>query len=247
MSSPPPPASPPPARGEPDWDLGDALGYGWAKLQANISQLVLAMLVVLAACVVAGGLSGALRALLLDAPDAEFDPRTGDITVDDRSGFLVTLVVNALLTAMTLVVVMVVASGIIRAALAITEGREVRLSVAFATDKVAPVAVTSLVVGALTFAGTLLCYLPGLLVGFLTSYALFFVLDRDLAPVEAVKASVALVRDNLGPTLLWYVVGGFAALLGALACGVGLLLTVPLVLVATAFTYKRLTGQPVAP
>ena len=102
-------------------------------------------------------------------------------------------------------------------------------------------------VAAATFVGTILCYLPGLVVGFFTSYSLYFVMDKGLAPIEAIKASVNLVKDNLGTTIVWYIVGGLVAGAGAIACGVGLLVTIPIFLLGTAYTYKHLTGQPVAP
>ncbi|MBA3782087.1 MAG: hypothetical protein H0X12_09590 [Nocardioides sp.] len=242
----PPPYSPPPAPG-PRWDLGEALTYGWNKLQSNISQLVLAMLVLFVGVVATVVMVGVLQWLLLDSGEAEFNASTGEVRIDEGSGFLTVLVVNALISALALVVLQVFASGLIRGALGITEGREFKTAEMLKTDKIWPVFVTSLIVGALTFAGTLLCYVPGLVVGFLTSYSLYFVLDKGLAPTDAVKASVSLVKDNIGPALLWYVVGGFVALAGLLACGVGALLTVPVVLIGTAYTYKMLTGAPVAP
>ncbi len=64
---------------------------------------------------------------------------------------------------------------------------------------------------ALTFVGTLLCSLPGLVVGFATSYTMYFVIDRGLGAVEAIKVSVRLVMDNLANAVVRYVVGGLVA------------------------------------
>ena len=84
------------------------------------------------------------------------------------------------------------------------------------------------------------------MIAFFTSYSLYFVLDKGLAPVEAIKASVNLVKDNLGSAVIWYIVGGLIAGAGVIACFVGVLVTMPLFLLGSAYTYKRLTGQPVA-
>ncbi len=241
---PPAPYTPPP---RPRWELGEALTYGWQRLQANISQLVLGMLVLFVGGIVTLVVAGVLQALLLDSTTTEFDSSTGVFTTVEGSGFLTRLVVVALISALVLVVFQLLASGLIRGALGITEGREFKVAEMLRTDMLGPVLVTSLLVGALTFVGSLLCYFPGLLVGFLTSYSLYFVIDQGLSPTAAVRASANLVKDNVGPTLLWYVVGGFVALIGLLACGVGVLLTVPLVLIGTAYTYKTLTGAPVTP
>jgi uncharacterized membrane protein len=61
-------------------------------------------------------------------------------------------------------------------------------------------AALSLIVAAATFVGTILCYLPGLVVGLFTGYSLCVVMDKGPALVEAIKASVNLVKDNLGTT-----------------------------------------------
>lgn len=247
MSYEPPAALPQPAAPGPRWDLGETLTYGWTKLQADISQLVLAMLAVFAGGLLTVGVAALLQGLLLESREVVLDYGTGEFrTVEEGSGLLMTMFVSALLSAFVLVVLQVLAAGLVRGALGITEGREFKAVDMLRTDRIVPVIVTSVIVGALVFAGTLLCYLPGLVVGFLTSYSLYFVLDQDLSPTQAIRASIDLVRNNIGPTLAWYVVGGFAAMLGLLACGVGALLTVPLVLIGTAYTYRTLTGRPVA-
>ena len=247
MSYEPPAGLPEPVAPAPRWDLGETLTYGWAKLQANIAQLVLAMLVVFVGGLLTLGVAALLQGLLLESREVTLDYATGQIvTEQEGSGLLMRVFVSALVSAFALVLFQVLAAGLVRGALEITEGREFKVVDILRTDRVVPVVVTSIIVGALVFVGTLLCYLPGLVVGFLTSYSLYFVLDQDLTPTQAIRASVDLVKDNLAPTLAWYVVGGFAAVLGLLACGVGALLTVPLVLLGTAYTYKTLTGRPVA-
>ena len=247
MSHEPPAGLPEPVAPAPRWDLGETLTYGWAKLQANIAQLVLAMLVVFVGGLLTLGVAALLQGLLLESREVTLDYGTGQIvTEQEGSGLLMRVFVSALVSAFALVLFQVLAAGLVRGALEITEGREFKAVDMLRTDRIVPVVVTSVIVGALVFVGTLLCYLPGLVVGFLTSYSLYFVLDQELTPTQAIRASVDLVKDNLGPTLAWYVVGGFAAMLGLLACGVGALLTVPLVLLGTAYTYKTLTGRPVA-
>ncbi len=88
--------------------------------------------------------------------------------------------------------------------------------------------------------------LPGLVAWFFLSYATFFLVDRDLSPVEAIKASVAFVRAHVGDTLVWWLVTLVLTAVGACLCGLGLVVAVPVTLIGTAFTYKRLSGQPVA-
>jgi len=253
---PPPPAggygAPPPGgygappQGGSGWDLGAALSWSWAKFQANVGQIIIAALALFVAIAVMVGIGIGLQALLLSGASATYDPNTGAYDYNGGSGFFAVLIVGALTAALILIAAQVVGAGLIRASLDVTEGRPFLTSTVFKFDKLGPVLVTSLIIAGLTFVGTILCYLPGLVVAFFTSYSLHFVLDKGLAPVEAIKASVNLVKDNLGTAIIWYIVGGLIAGAGAIACGVGLLVTLPLFLLGSAFTYKHLTGQPVA-
>lgn len=248
---PPPPGEqhqyggpPPPPSG---YNLGDALGYGWTKFQANLSQFLAAALVLLVVILALWAASFGLTALLLAEPSMEIDRETGQLTSTGGSGFVVTLLVGALLAGLFFVVIQVVAAGLVRGSLGITEGRPFRAGELFRTERLGPVIVLSLINGAAIFVGTMLCYLPGLVYGFISFFSLYFLIDKGLSPVESIKASFGLVKAHLADTLVWYIVGGIIASAGAIVCGVGMLVTVPLVLVATAYAYKTLTGQPVAP
>jgi uncharacterized membrane protein len=260
-STPPPPPPPPPpggygapppgAYGAPPqggsgWDLGAALSYGWNKFQANVGQIIVAALALLVAMAVLGGIGFGILAAMTSDYECRFED-DGDYVCDGGTSFILGLVLYGLITALIMIAAQVIGAGLIRASLDITEGKPFLTSTVFRFDKIGSVIVTSLIIAAATFVGMILCYLPGLIVAFLTSYSLYFVMDKGLAPVDAIKASVNLVKDNIGTTLIWYIVGGLVAGAGAIACGVGLLVTIPIFLIGTAFTYKHLTGQPVAP
>lgn len=240
-------APPPPSAGS-EWDLGTAISYGWNKFSANVAQIILAALVLVVGIIVLAVIGGVLVGLVTTSGGVECTTVNGFTECEASGGtpFILGMILNLLVGAVIFVYAQIVGAGLIRGALGITEGRDFQFAEVFKTDKIGPVILTSLIVGALTFVGFILCYIPGLIIAFLTTYSLYFVLDQDLAPVDAVKASVNLVRENLGQTLIWYLVGGLIAAAGAFACGVGMLVTVPLVLIGTAWTYKILTRQPVA-
>lgn len=244
-----PPGGPPPAPpgGAGGYSVGNALSYGWAKFQANAGQIIIAAVVLVIGLAIVSGIGYGLTAAVTDGPSCSTDPNTFRTTCDGGTGFVTRLILQSFISAILLVVGQVIGAGVIRGALGITEGRKFEFSEMFKTDKLGSVLVASLIIAAATFVGTILCYLPGLVVGFVTSYTLFFIIDKDLAPVEAIKASINLVRENIGNTLVWYLVGGLVAIAGFVLCFVGALVTVPVVLIGTAYTYKTLTGQPVAP
>ncbi|GEP33776.1 hypothetical protein NSZ01_15440 [Nocardioides szechwanensis] len=245
-NAPPPGGYGAPPQGGSGWDVGSALSYGWNKFQANVGQIIVASLALLVAMAVLGGIGFGILAALSSDYECRFED-DGDYVCDGGTGFFLGLILYGLIIALIMIAAQVIGAGLIRASLDITEGKPFLTSTVFKFDKMGSVIVTSLIIAAATFVGTILCYLPGLIVGFFTSYSLYFVMDKGLAPVDAIKASVNLVKDNIGTALIWYIVGGLVAGAGAIACGVGLLVTIPIFLIGTAFTYKHLTGQPVAP
>jgi uncharacterized membrane protein len=102
----------------------------------------------------------------------------------------------------------------------------------------------ALLVSTLLTAATLFLVLPGIVAAFLTRYAMTFVVDQGLGVGAAIAASVRMVSGDLVGEL------GFAArallvlLLGLLALGIGLLIAVPLVLLAQTLRYRdRPTAQ----
>ncbi len=147
------------------------------------------------------------------------------------------------------VVSTVLSAGVIRGALDLTEGRGIRsdfIMALFQPPKLPQVLLLGLINGLLITVGLILCVLPGLVAIVLTAFSVYFLVDRpELDAVGALKASVSLVKDNLGTVLLWMLTCFGLAVAGALACLLGLLVAFPVIYLGTAFTYKRLTGQPV--
>ncbi|TWG92690.1 putative membrane protein [Nocardioides sp. J9] len=251
----PPPAGPPgggfggPGQAQP-WDVGSAVSYGWSKFQQNMGQMILAALAIFVGAVVIYAI--AFFAIIIPAGDSDYSCRfnsAGEYVCSGDSGGLgiIGLIVLALLYVVFFIYAQVIGAGLIREALAVTEGRPFTTAGVFKFQNIGNVIVTSLLVGVGTFIGTILCVLPGIIFAFMTMFSLFFVVDKNLSPVDAIKASIDLVKNNVGSTIIWYLVAYVIALVGAVLCGIGLLVAIPVILVGTAYTYKKLSGQPVAP
>lgn len=241
---PPPYGAPPPSNG---WDLGTAVSWAWAKFQQNLTMMVGSLILVVGIVIIEiignlvliGGLT-TQRRYVCDTTSASFDCHfTGG------TPFIVTMLLGLVVGFVILVVAQVIAAGLIRGSLGVTQGRAFEIADVFNFAQLGQVVVTSLIVGAAVFVGSIFCYVPGIALGYLLSYSLYFVIDKDMAPMDAVKASWNLTTKNLGSTIVWYLVGGLIAAAGAIACGIGVIATIPITLLGTAYTYKKLTGQEV--
>ena len=113
-------------------------------------------------------------------------------------------------------------------------------------DNFGPYAIAALIVAAMVFVGTVFCILPGIIVAFMTHFYGYFVIDKNMAPMEAIKASFNLIKDNLGVMVVFYLLSIVVLIAGVIACGIGLIVAWPVVIIATGYMYKRLQGEPVA-
>lgn len=88
------------------------------------------------------------------------------------------------------------------------------------------------------FAG-LLTSIPSYILGALSSLSVLLVLDQRLSPVEAIQESWRVMKSELWTALAFILVLGMASSLGALACGFGVIFTLPLYYLGMALMYRN--------
>lgn len=230
--TPPPPSDPsgPGPGSAPGWSVGKALNYGLTKFLDNLGQILLAALLLFLASIIGFAIGVPIRAALNN----------------NASGFIATDLSGAIGQFVYIAIVWVVQAAIIRGALDITEGRRFQVSGLFSRLPIGNVLLAGLLVSIITAIGTALFFIPGVIAWFLLLFTPFFVVDRDMSAVDAMKASVGLATKNLGNMLVWVIVGGIVYLLGYCILCIGFIVTGPIVLIGAAYTYKKFTDQPVA-
>jgi hypothetical protein len=205
----------------------DAIGYGWKGFTANIGPLILIGLVLL----VASGLSNWLS--------QGFD------------SWLLTVIGSVLGAFISLVISL----GLIRAALAILDGGRPSVEQLVSTRDIGPYIIASLLVALIVTVGLFLCLIPGLIAGFLLQFYGYAIIDRKTdsvttapqsSPTGAMRASFEVAAGNVGPLILLAVLCFLLNLLGALLCGVGLLVTVPVTAIAIAYAWRYFSGGRIA-
>ncbi|MET0435342.1 MAG: hypothetical protein ABW025_14355 [Cellulomonas sp.] len=221
--------------------VGDAFSWGWTKFTQQVGPFLLGVLAYLAVIVV---VTAVLFAVILGGTVASVDPDTQEL----RNGAGVGLVFGYLVVAaVALLLSAFMQAGVTRATLEVADGRRIEVGTFFRFDDFGKVVVAALLVGLGTAVGTLLFVIPGLVFAFLAQFTLFFVIDKRMAPVDAIRASFTLVGRNLGAVLLLFLAVYAANLVGSALCGVGQLVSFPVGLLATTWMYRRLQDEPVAP
>jgi len=221
----PPPAQPYGGGGEyPQLDVGSSISYGWKKFTENVGPFIILMIVVFLVSVVLSIFQ--------------------QILTPDSGGFG-TLIVSLVLSGLVYIVTSIVQAGVWRAGLGVTRGQAPSVSQLTETDNIVPYILTTILVGIGLIIGLILCVVPGIIWLIFTAYAPIIALDKGTSPVEAITASINMVKENFGQVFLILLVSYIVYIIGACLCGVGLLVSAPVALVAIVYSYRALNNETV--
>lgn len=200
------------------FEVGDALRFGWEKTKANLPLVVL---LALAAALATGIPSAIAESLKHDAP--------GLAGLFRLAGSIISLIVGV---------------GVTRISLRLHDGGTAVVRDLFAVD--GPLLwryfLASLLYALIVAVGTILLIVPGIIFAVRYIFYGYAVVDRDAPPVESMRQSAAATRGVWWNISLFGLAVILLNVLGALALGVGLLLTAPTSAIAAAWVYRRLTG-----
>jgi Predicted integral membrane protein len=101
----------------------------------------------------------------------------------------------------------------------------------------------SILFGLIVLVGMILLIIPGIIWAIKFQFFSYFIIDKDLGPIEALKMSSAITKDAKWDLFLFYLLILVINLLGALALLVGLFVTIPTTMIAIAFVYRKLLAQ----
>ncbi|GAA1867886.1 hypothetical protein [Myceligenerans crystallogenes] len=237
------PADVPAAAGT--FTVGEALSFAWQKYTGNALLWILFVLLLVVANLVFN--SGSLSTD--NVAEVQQSMRS-----PGEAGFpaLVRAVLTFAGTGLGLVLglIGVVASGILQgmgtaAALDEAGGAKPTFAGLFRPRNLGMIVVAALLLVVAQAVGAALCGIGLLVVAVFAVFTYQGVIDKDQNAWAAFTASFRLVGRNLGPVLLLELALLGINVLGALLCGLGLLITIPVTLIALAFAYRRLAGGPV--
>ena len=251
-AAPPPPegTTPPPPAGAAGYDAVEALKYGWARFSQDPGTLLIpTIVVVLIIAVVEFVAQLVFAGIFLGDPDCKVTISDTAITSDcNGPGFFTRLFVAAIVAAIGTFVVHVLVAGLVKSTLNIADGLPgLSIGEVFAWASKPAVVTTAAFLAGLSFVSTLLFYLPAIVIGFLTAFTLYFVVDQGLVGVAAIKASFTFVTSKFANTVVFMLLGAITVIVGLIACLIGVFAALPTVMIAAAYTFRVLQGRPVAP
>jgi hypothetical protein len=109
-------------------------------------------------------------------------------------------------------------------------------------DFLVPALVAALLISIFVTLGTLACIIPGLIVHAMYQFTYLLILDKRLDFWPAMQASLDLVKTDFTGFVVFALALLGLNIAGALMCFVGLLITIPISVVAVTLAYRDLVG-----
>lgn len=248
MSQPPTgPAVPEPSG--PTLILSDALRYAWTAFTGNLGALVILALVVV-------GIQAALT-LIREALAAG--------TSSESAVVAGTFALLALVFGLVAWVIgMMLAVGLIRAALAIMDGRTPTPALLVATEGLATYILAAILFSLATFVGLLACVLPGLVIAFCWQFYGYAIVDGrgTVSATGSLGRSFEVVKAHVGELLVVWLafigaglivgiavvtVSALTPILGVVVSAAAALVVYPVFALTLAYSWRTLSGGVVAP
>jgi len=107
--------------------------------------------------------------------------------------------------------------------------------------------VGSLVYMLIVICGLILLVVPGVIWAMRFQFFGYYIVDKNMKPIEALKASWAATAGQVLPLFTFSLLLALINIAGALALMIGLTITAPISLLAMAFVYRKLAAQATQP
>ena len=230
-------------------EAGAAIKYGWEKFKQHWQVILTALIVGFVAVAILSAIGFAIQRGMTSTGDCSVRVSNAGVlraSGCESPGFFTSLAATGVFQVLYYLGTTILQLFVIRATLMIVRGEKLEASRVMSFDNFGPYILTALLVAVMTFVGLILCVIPGLAVMFFTMFWGYFVVDKNMSPVEAITASFNLVKNNAGAVIIFLLLSWVVTVVGFIACLIGLIVAIPVVTIATGYMYKRLQGEPVA-
>ena len=146
------------------------------------------------------------------------------------------------------VIGIILAMGLIRASLAVVEGRTPQVSMLLETEGFGFYLVGAILTGLGVFLGFVCCIVPGIILAIMWQFFGYVIVEQPtMTSTDAMRRSAEITKGYRWPLFGLGLLLLLINFVGALLLGVGLIFTYGITAVTVAWAYKTLSGQPVTP
>lgn len=201
---------------------GEALRFGWERFKNNLGFFIGLMIIVALIYIAAGIIVNIIF------PRPMHHMHTNMILVLIRK-------------AISWIVYSIISIGIIKIAIENADGKRGKISDLYQHLHLLPRYLLGVIIyDLIVFVGLILLIIPGIIWAVKYQFLSFFIVDKELSPLDALKESEKLTSGIKFDLFIFDLLVGIINILGALPFGLGLIITVPITSIAMAFIYRKL-------
>ncbi len=240
------------------YSVSDAFNYGWKKFQENIGPWILGCLIALAAMVVLYVIFLVILFPIMASNSVtvvETRNGTAELVTTGGSSTL-TIIISVIFGVLIALLGWIISAQFVRAALGVTDRGKIDLGIFFKGEYLGIVIVAAIIlsviqlvlglIGIIPILGWIIQFIGSILVSFFAQFYAYFVLDRHEKAWDSIKASFAFVNQHLSNIIVLFLASVLALFIGAILCGIGLFIAIPVTAMAHAYTYRCLNREPIA-
>lgn len=200
------------------FSIGEAFGFGWSKTKSNLIFLIGLVLII--------GVINAFPGVVVSA--------------GGKDAVALAFVVRII----GWVLQMIVTLGSLAVMLALVDGKKPSYEDLWTNvSKVLNYIVAGILYGVIVVVGLILLIIPGIYFGLKFMFYGYAIVDKGMGPIEALKYSGKLTSGVKWKLILLHFASFGVALLGVIALVVGLLVAIPVIMLAQAYVYRTLQKQ----
>ena len=212
--------------GKKDFSIGDAVRFGWDTMKNNISFFILMIIILWLVAAIPSGLGSFSYRMSLSAA-AIFGLIFGIIS------FVVGMFVNM---------------AQIKVGVRFSKGETADFQDLFNEyPRFWDFLLGSILYGLIVLGGLILLIIPGMYWAIKYHFYGYLIIDQGMGPVDAIKKSGELTDGAKWNLLVFWLALFGIYILGFLACCVGILFAIPVIIVAVAYVYRTLLVATMAP
>ena len=209
------------------FSIKEAIKAGWEKAKGNVGSFFL----ILVGSWIISAIIGAFSAGAKDKP-----------------------ALAMLITLLSWLVGIFLQMGIFRVALKVLDGGKAAMAdFALNPEQFGKFLLGAIFYSIITGVGFVLLIIPGIIWGIRLQFIPYLIIEKNLNPMDALKRSWDITRNQTWNLFLFGLVGFLVSLLGFIALIIGLFWAIPTIIIAVAFVYRKLdravgvtTAQPEA-
>jgi uncharacterized membrane protein len=230
------PAAPYGTQSSNPFTVGEALGFAWKRFTGNwLFWVLFVLLTFVVGAIFNSGSFG-------DYQEINEARMSGDISAATAAGVSFG---SSLLGLIGSIVSSVLSALGINAALREASGEKATWGTLFKVNSYGMIILAALLLMVAAFVGLLLCGLGLIALAIFAPFTYHGVVDKGQNAWEAFTSSFRLVGQNFGAVFLLELALLGINIVGAILCGLGLFVTIPLSVLALAFAFRRIAGGPV--